>query len=84
MGCNLYGWAISQALPTGFFEWVEDCQSLERSIAHHQADSPEGYIFEVDLAYPGELHEAHNAYPLTLERMVVQKTGCQSTSSTAS
>ena len=25
---NLYGWAMSQALPTGGFRWVEDCNRL--------------------------------------------------------
>ena len=35
--------------------------------------SPEGYILEVDLEYPAELHEQHNAYRLAPERMVVQK-----------
>ncbi|MCU7846334.1 MAG: hypothetical protein KZQ93_21065, partial [Candidatus Thiodiazotropha sp. (ex Monitilora ramsayi)] len=75
---NLYGWAMSQALPTGGFRWVEEreLQSLQGTIADvssHPADGPEGYILEVDLQYPEELHETHNAYPLAPERMVVQK-----------
>lgn len=32
-----------------------------------------GYILEADLSYPQELHDAHNAYALALERMKVQK-----------
>ena len=70
---NLYGWAMSQPLPTGGFRWVEDCDGLAKSIALHPAESPSGYILEVDLEYPEELHDAHNAYPLAPERMVVQK-----------
>ena len=70
---NLYGWAMSQALPTGGFGWVEDCEGLRKTITEHPADSPEGYILEVDLEYPRELHDAHNAYPLAPERMVVQE-----------
>lgn len=70
---NLYGWAMSRPLPTGGFRWVEDCGPLSALIAEHSADSPEGYILEVDLEYPKELHKAHNAYPLAPERMVVQK-----------
>ena len=70
---NLYGWAMSQSLPTGAFRWEEDCESLAGSIVSHPADSPEGLILEVDLKYFRELHKAHNAYPLAPERMVVQK-----------
>ena len=29
------------------------------------------YIFEVDLEYPGELHELHNDYPVAAEKMKV-------------
>jgi len=68
---NLYGWAMSQFLPTGGFKWVEDPERLD--ITDHSTDSPEGYILEVDLEYPEELHETHNAYPLAPERMVVPK-----------
>ncbi|KAK3783595.1 hypothetical protein RRG08_048477 [Elysia crispata] len=70
---NLYGWAMSQALPTGGFCWVEDCDGLAGTIKDQPADGAEGYILEVDLEYPQELHDEHNAYPLAPERMVVQK-----------
>ena len=70
---NLYGWAMSQALPTGGFRWVEDCEQLAKTIGVHPADSEEGFILEVDLEYPEDLRDAHNGYPLAPERMVVQK-----------
>ena len=70
---NLYGWAMSQPLPTGGFQWVDDCDKLAETITEHPADSREGFILEVDLEYPGELHNVHNAYPLAPERMVVKK-----------
>ena len=66
---NLYGWAMSQFLPTGGFQWANP----QLGIANHPADAPEGYILEVDLEYPEELHGAHNTYPLAPERMVVKK-----------
>ncbi|KAK3767931.1 hypothetical protein RRG08_052614 [Elysia crispata] len=70
---NLYGWAMSQPLPTGGFRWVEDCDGLAGTIKDQPADGAEGYILEVDLEYPQELQDEHNAYPLGPERMVVQK-----------
>ena len=70
---NLYGWAMSQPLPTGGFKWVDGCDKLAETITEHPADSHEGFILEVDLEYPEELHNAHNAYPLAPERMVVKK-----------
>ena len=65
--------SMSQYLPTGGFRWVDDCQQLVKTIAEQPADIPEGYILEVDLEYPDDLHDAHNSYPLAPERMVVQK-----------
>ena len=70
---NLYGWAMSQAQPTGGFSWVEDCDGLAGTIKDQPPDGTEGYILEVDLEYPQELHDEHNAYPLAPERLVVQK-----------
>ena len=66
---NLYGWAMSQPLPVGGFEWVE----AEQCIIDHPVDSPYGHILEVDLNYPDSLQKVHNAYPLAPERMAVQK-----------
>ena len=58
---DLYGWAMSQYLPTGCFRWVDDSQQLAETIAEQPADGPEGFILEVDLEYPEDLHNAHNA-----------------------
>ena len=70
---NLYGWAMSQPSPTGAFRWEEDCEQLAKTIADHSANDSEGFILEVDLEYPEDLHNAHNAFSLAAERMVIQK-----------
>ena len=62
---NLYGWAMSQYLPTGNFKWVEDINNLD--INNIKDDNPKGYILEVDLLYPSQLHDAHNCLPLCPE-----------------
>ena len=69
---NLYGWAMSQPLPTGGFRWVEDCDGLLGTIQDQPVDGPEGFILEVDLEYPQELHDHHNAYPLAPEKVDVR------------
>ncbi|XP_067205324.1 uncharacterized protein [Linepithema humile] len=58
---NLYGWAMCQPLPYTDFQWVENVASFDvMSVA---SDSAIGYVLEVDLAYPMNLHDAHNDLP---------------------
>ncbi|CAB4039210.1 Gastrula zinc finger, partial [Paramuricea clavata] len=68
---NLYGWAMSQPLPTGEFDWLTDQEIAELDITDVADDNEQGYVLEVDLHYPSELHDLHNDYPLAPERMKV-------------
>ena len=68
---NLYGWAMSQYLPTGGFKWLTEKQINNLNLAKYQEDSNKGLILEVDLEYPGELHDLHNDYPLAAEKVKV-------------
>ena len=70
---NLYGWAMSQYLPTGGFKWMTDKQINNINLAKYNEDSNKGSILEVDLEYPKELHDLHNDYPLAAERVCVNK-----------
>ena len=65
---NLYGWAMSQPLPTGGFKWV-DVNPNEISELATRTDK--GYILEVDISYPKDLHDPPNDLPFMCERMEI-------------
>ena len=65
---NLYGWAMSQPLPNGGFKWV-DVNPNETSELATRTDK--GYVLEVDVSYPKDLHDSHNDLPFTCERMEI-------------
>ena len=66
---TLYSWAMSQMLPLKGFEWVPAPDEID--ILNVPNDSKLGYILEVDLEYPKELHDKHNLYPLAPEHVHV-------------
>ena len=105
---NLYGWAMSQPMPTGGFQWVSQVLSYiavmlvdgfwnvfcvesltllhllflqvdpsnetTEAVLSTSKDADQGFILEVDLDYPPELHKDHNDYPLAPEKMKVTNT----------
>ena len=84
---NLYGWAMSQNLPTHGFKWMKnltidtlmsilDKANCSMTDPKEQGGlggsaSPHGHIFEVDLEYPPGLWKLHNDYPLAPENIKV-------------
>ena len=66
---NLYGWAMSEYLPYREFKWLENVDKLDVMSVNEKSDI--GYILEVDLKYPDELHDLHNDYPLAPEKLAV-------------
>ena len=70
---NLYGWAMSQYLPTGNFKWLSQKQIEKTNLGKYTENSKKGLILEVDLEYPQELHDLHNDYPLGPEKIKVAK-----------
>ncbi|KAM7358527.1 uncharacterized protein ACRADG_003468 isoform 2-T2 [Cochliomyia hominivorax] len=63
---NLNGWAMSQSLPESGFEWVKDVENF--SLDSIPDDSDVGYILEVDLKYPSELHDRDNDLPFCADK----------------
>jgi len=58
---NLYGWAMSESLPYGEFQWVDDIERFD--VMSVSSDSIIGYILKVDLAYPQSVYDAHADLP---------------------
>ena len=70
---NLFVHAISQYLPYADFKWVKNIDKTKQKIMQINKDSSTGYILEVDLEYPQELHDIHNDYPLAPEKINIPK-----------
>ena len=76
---NLYGWAMSQPLPIGEFKWVDienlkqETRELKKTIDMMVRNSNRGvgYVLEVDVKYPRELHDLHNDPPFMCEKIRV-------------
>ena len=68
---NLYGWTMSQYLPTGNFKWMSDKEIKQIDLGKYKADGKKGLILEVDLEYPRELHDMHSDYPVCPEKVKV-------------
>ena len=64
---NLYGWAMSQPMPTGGYTWLMPFEYRWIDWTSQTEDQPVGYFIECDLDYPEELHAAYNDYPLAPE-----------------
>ena len=60
---------MSTYLPYWEFKWLKNIDKFDvNSISEN---SSIGYILEVDLKYPDELHYLHNDYPLALEKIAI-------------
>ena len=71
---NLYGWVMSQLLPTGGFKWVNDVIRFKsEKIGRLAKHDSMGYLLEVDVKYPKELHDLHNDVPFMCEKMKINK-----------
>ena len=71
---NLYGWAMSQKLSVGGFEWVKDLsQFKEDFIKSYDENSDKGYILEVDVQHPEKLFNSHKDLPPLPERKKIRK-----------
>ena len=71
---NQYGTSMCEYLPYKDFEWIEDYSMID--FFNIPDDTEEGYILEVDLEYPEELHDLHKDLPLCPEHFVPPVAKC--------
>ena len=61
---NLYGYAMASYLPYSNFQWV-DVKDLEQiDWLNIDTEGEYGYILEIDMEYPKELHSQHYDFPV--------------------
>ena len=52
---------MSQKLPVNNLKWVEDTSKINKKfIKNYYENSEKGYILEVDVKYPEELHDSQS------------------------
>ena len=66
---NLYGYAMSQKLPTGNFHRLTQAELLQfiKQFSSININGNTGYTLEVDIEYPRELHDYHSDFPFLPE-----------------
>ena len=71
---NLYDWTMSQKLPVSGFKWKKNMLKFnEEFIKNYDEDCGKGYILEVDVEYPKNLHGFHRGLPFLPERINIDK-----------
>ena len=70
---NLYGCSMSQYLPISNLKWVKNIDKIKQKLMNIKSNSSTGYVLEVHLEYPQELHDIHHDYPLAPENINIPK-----------
>lgn len=69
---NLYGWAMSQSLPTHDFCWLNPDEMKTIDVHSMPLNGDTSYVYEVDLKYHTELHDYYSDYPLDPESFQIK------------
>jgi hypothetical protein len=67
---NLYGHSMSDYLPQKDFVWLTNTEIETLDISDISDTADTGFILEVDLEYPQNLHNYHNDFPFCPENIV--------------
>ena len=66
---NVYGSTMSSYLSYGGFKWLKNVDGF--NVNSISKKIPIGYILEINIEYPDELHVLHNDYPLAPEKLEI-------------
>ena len=64
---------MSQYLPYSEFKWLNQKEIDRFDVESIVENSSTGYIVEVDLNYPSQLHSMYNDYPLAPEKLEISQ-----------
>ena len=65
---------MSQKLPASGFKWKNNTSKFTKElIKNYDEDSDKGYIVEVDVKYPKQLHDLHSDFSFSPERIKIDK-----------
>ena len=69
---NLYGWSMSQYLPTGDFREIEVTRSSVKRILRTPDNDERGFLEECDLEYPSSIHEITKYFPFLPDKKTIK------------
>ena len=71
---SLYGLGMPQKLPVNGFKWIKIYTNLiKTSSKNYDVDSDKGYILEVDVEYPKNLHGLRSDLPFFAEKININE-----------
>ena len=69
---NLYGWSMSQYLPTGDFREIKVTRSCLKTILRTPDNDEYGFLIECDLEYPCSIRKKTNCFPFLPDEKTIK------------
>ena len=69
---NLYGWSMSQYLPTGDFREIKVTRRNLKTILRTPDNNEHGFLIECDLEYPNSIHKKTKYFPFLPEKKTIK------------
>ena len=70
---NLYDQTMSLFLATSDFRFLTDDEIASFDLSTTSPTDGTGYVLEIDLVYPQELHDLHSDYPIAAEKLKITR-----------